>query len=83
MKFTHYILCTQSPGQGHSLKAAEDRMPVDLACATRRPQARGFRDLCVPGHHEDSITEETGDQMESESSEGQSCWMASIVFFKI
>ena len=47
-------------------------MPMDLACAQRRPQARGFRDLCVPGHHEDSITEETEtDQMEAETSQGQ------------
>ena len=54
-------------GQGHSLKAADTRMPIDLACADRRPHARGFRDLCVPGHHEDSITEEPeGDQMEAE-----------------
>ena len=48
-------------------------MPTDLVCADRRPHARGFRDLCVPGHHEDSITEETeGDQMEAETSQGQS-----------
>ena len=47
-------------------------MPVDLACAQRRPQARGFRDLCVPGHHQDSITEESeGDQMEADTDQGQ------------
>ena len=54
------------------MKAAETRMPTDLACADRRPHARGFRDLCVPGHHEDSIKEEAeGDQMEAETSQGQ------------
>lgn len=58
-------------GHGHLLTAA--RMPTDLVCADRRPHARGFRDLCVPGHHEDSITEETeGDQMEAETSQESS-----------
>ncbi|KAL4225382.1 Deubiquitinating protein [Mactra antiquata] len=58
-------------GQGHSLKSTintDERMPMDLECASSRSHVRGIHDLCSPpGSTSQSITEEPDDMQTDDS----------------